>query len=222
MIESAGRRRPRSLLRRSTPSDHRSVPAGHQPMSDEPRGTTIVFNGMIYNFRELRRELEAGGMTFTSDCDTEVVLKAYELPRARCVEKLRGMFAFAIWDPRERDASFLARDRLGIKPLYYCHDGRRFPVRFAGQSTPCVRPRRPTTRSGGRRNLPRIRRRQRSPDDHRRRSALPAGYTATSATATSIAPVLGAADHAADRGLTRRGCRRPSRDCSMRPSAVIS
>jgi asparagine synthase (glutamine-hydrolysing) len=99
--------------------------AGHQPMSDEPRGTTIVFNGMIYNFRELRCELEASGVTFRSDCDTEVVLKSYDLYGARCVEKLRGMFAFAIWDSRSREL-FLARDRLGIKPLYYCHRGRDF------------------------------------------------------------------------------------------------
>jgi asparagine synthase (glutamine-hydrolysing) len=100
-------------------------PAGHQPMHDPERGTTIVYNGMIYNYRELRRELEASGVTFTSDCDTEVVLKAYDLHGPRCVEKLRGMFAFAIWDSRNREL-FLARDRLGIKPLYYCHRGREF------------------------------------------------------------------------------------------------
>jgi asparagine synthase (glutamine-hydrolysing) len=99
--------------------------AGHQPMSDKPRGTTLVFNGMIYNFRELRRELEASGMTFSSDCDTEVVLKSYELYGPRCVEKLRGMFAFAIWDSHKHEL-FLARDRLGIKPLYYRHRGREF------------------------------------------------------------------------------------------------
>jgi asparagine synthase (glutamine-hydrolysing) len=99
--------------------------AGHQPMSDRRRGTAIVFNGMIYNFRELRRELEGYGLTFTSDCDTEVVLKAYDFYGARCVEKLRGMFAFAIWDSRRREL-FLARDRLGIKPLYYCQRGREF------------------------------------------------------------------------------------------------
>jgi asparagine synthase (glutamine-hydrolysing) len=99
--------------------------AGHQPMTDESRGTTIVFNGMIYNFRELRLELEASGLRFSSDCDTEVVLKSYEVYGSRCVEKLRGMFAFAIWDSRTHEL-FFARDRLGIKPLYYCHRVREF------------------------------------------------------------------------------------------------
>jgi asparagine synthase (glutamine-hydrolysing) len=94
-------------------------------MSDAHRGTTMVFNGMIYNYRELRRELVADGVTFASDCDTEVVLKAYGLYGPRCVEKLRGMFAFAIWDSRSREL-FLARDRLGIKPLYYHHRGKEF------------------------------------------------------------------------------------------------
>jgi asparagine synthase (glutamine-hydrolysing) len=94
--------------------------AGHQPMTDDNRGTTIVFNGMIYNFVELRRKLEALGETFRSGSDTEVLLKAYGCYGPRCVEELRGMFAFAIWDSRSREL-FLARDRLGIKPLYYCH-----------------------------------------------------------------------------------------------------
>ena len=93
-------------------------PAGHQPMHDADAGTAIVFNGMIYNYRELRAELTAAGERFVSDCDTEVVLKAYGRFGAGCVRRLRGMFAFAVWDGPRREL-FLARDRLGIKPLYY-------------------------------------------------------------------------------------------------------
>jgi asparagine synthase (glutamine-hydrolysing) len=93
-------------------------PAGHQPMRDPERGTTLVFNGMIYNFRELHSRLESEGERFLSACDTEVVLRAYSHYGADCVSHLRGMFAFAIWDERQR-VLFLARDRLGIKPLYY-------------------------------------------------------------------------------------------------------
>jgi asparagine synthase (glutamine-hydrolysing) len=99
--------------------------AGHQPMTDDERRATIVFNGMIYNFKELRQKLKAAGENFRSDCDTEVVLKAYARYGSRCVEHLRGMFAFAIWDSREGEL-FLARDRLGIKPLYYLHAANQF------------------------------------------------------------------------------------------------
>ncbi len=99
-------------------------PAGHQPMADTARGTTITFNGMVYNFRELRERLAADGERFTSDCDTEVVLKAYGRYGPDCVHHLRGMFAFAIWDEL-RNQLFIARDRLGIKPLYYSHDDAR-------------------------------------------------------------------------------------------------
>ena len=97
-------------------------PAGHQPMWDAARRTAITFNGMIYNFRELRERLRAEGESFESDCDTEVVLRAYGRYGADCVRRLEGMFAFAIWDER-RGELFLARDPLGIKPLYYRHDG---------------------------------------------------------------------------------------------------
>lgn len=101
------------------------TPAGHQPMQDAARGTTVVFNGMIYNYRELRAQLAAAGERFESDCDTEVVLKAYGRYGADCVRHLRGMFAFAVWDGRERQL-FLARDRFGIKPLYYSECGGAF------------------------------------------------------------------------------------------------
>jgi len=91
---------------------------GHQPMSNPAGDIWITYNGEIYNFRELREQLERQGCTFRTDSDTEVLLRAYEVFGESCVERLRGMFAFAIWDaPRQR--LFLARDRLGIKPLYY-------------------------------------------------------------------------------------------------------
>lgn len=99
-----------------------------QPMIDPELGLTIVFNGCIYNYRELRRDLEGKGYRFFSQGDTEVILKAYHAWGPRCVERFYGMFAFAI---AERDSGrlFLARDRLGIKPLYYTRSNDRF--RFA-------------------------------------------------------------------------------------------
>ncbi|MDT4954758.1 MAG: hypothetical protein QOJ02_2896 [Acidobacteriota bacterium] len=91
---------------------------GHQPMSGEDGETTVVFNGEIYNYRELQPELEARGHSFQTNSDTETIVHAYEEYGASCVERLRGMFAFAIWDERERKL-FIARDRAGKKPLYY-------------------------------------------------------------------------------------------------------
>src|SRR2546430_281203 len=93
-------------------------PAGHQPMSTPDGRFTITFNGEIYNYQALRSGLIALGCTFNSRSDTEVILRLYERDGARCVEKLAGMFAFAIWDAQEQTC-FLARDPLGIKPLYY-------------------------------------------------------------------------------------------------------
>ncbi len=100
-------------------------PLGHQPMQDEPTGNWIVFNGEIYNFRELRAELEAAGNSFRSHSDTEVILTAYRLWGVDCFARLRGMFALAIWDA-SRQTLLLARDPMGIKPLYYYHSGRSF------------------------------------------------------------------------------------------------
>ena len=105
-------------------------PAGHQPMTDPTQQLALVFNGMIYNFRELRDELVATGETFASSSDTEVVLRSYARYGADCVKRFRGMFAFAIWDGR-REELFLARDRLGIKPLYYARTAGGFV--FASQ-----------------------------------------------------------------------------------------
>jgi asparagine synthase (glutamine-hydrolysing) len=102
--------------------------AADQPMRDTDTGLTIVFNGTIYNYPELRRELQGLGHNFRSSGDTEVILKAYAQWGERCVERLLGMFAFGIWDARERRL-FLARDRMGIKPLYYSETSKSF--RFA-------------------------------------------------------------------------------------------
>lgn len=100
-------------------------PRGHQPMSDRAQLIWVVYNGEIYNFQELRNELECGGHRFTSKSDTEVLIHAYEEWGIECVKKLNGMFAFAIWDVRQRSLR-LARDRYGIKPLYVFNDGSTF------------------------------------------------------------------------------------------------
>jgi asparagine synthase (glutamine-hydrolysing) len=94
------------------------VAAGHQPMTNEDGSLHIVYNGEIYNHSDLRPALEASGHVYDTHCDTETILHLYEEEGERSVERLRGMFAFAIWDARRREL-FIARDRLGVKPLYY-------------------------------------------------------------------------------------------------------
>lgn len=98
------------------------VAAGHQPMTNEDGNVWITLNGEIYNHAELRPSLEARGHHYRTRSDTETILHLYEEEGERCVERLRGMFAFAIWD-RARRELLLARDRLGIKPLYYAVNG---------------------------------------------------------------------------------------------------
>jgi asparagine synthase (glutamine-hydrolysing) len=96
------------------------VASGHQPMANEDGSLQIIYNGEIYNHTDYRSGLEARGHVYRTHCDTETILHLYEEEGVRVVESLRGMFAFAIWDQKKRQL-FIARDRLGIKPLYYVH-----------------------------------------------------------------------------------------------------
>ena len=111
-----------------------------QPMVDPVLGLTIAFNGCIYNYPELRRELQAKGYTFFSDGDTEVILKAWKEWGRDCVSRFHGMFAFVIHE-RESGRIVMARDRFGIKPLYLAESNGR--LRFAS-SLPAMSTRRST------------------------------------------------------------------------------
>ena len=94
------------------------TPGGHQPMTNPGNGDVLTFNGEIYNYRELRRRLEAEGHRFRSESDTEVLLYAFAAWGTECIRHVRGMYAFALWRPIDR-ALFLFRDPMGVKPLYY-------------------------------------------------------------------------------------------------------
>ena len=96
------------------------VEGGHQPMSCDDGRFQIVYNGEVYNHPDLMADLKSRGIQYRTHCDTETVLRLYEQDGSNFVKKLRGMFAFAIWDGQRREL-FLARDRFGIKPLYYVH-----------------------------------------------------------------------------------------------------
>lgn len=99
-------------------------PLGHQPMTTEDGRYTIVYNGELYNFKEIRKKLEARGYRFRSHSDTEVLLAAFADQGPACLAGLNGIFAFAAWDNHEQKL-FLARDHVGVKPLYYYFDGQR-------------------------------------------------------------------------------------------------
>ncbi len=108
-------------------------PRSNQPLRDSDLGLVLVFNGTIYNYPQLRLELIALGFKFFTEGDSEVILKAYSAWGEFCVERLHGMFAFAIWDERRQEL-FVARDRLGIKPLYFTRDAQRFAFASTIQS----------------------------------------------------------------------------------------
>jgi asparagine synthase (glutamine-hydrolysing) len=99
--------------------------AGHQPMRDDATGDWITYNGEVFNFRDLRRELMGRGLRFRSESDTEVMLKGFSERGRDAIADWRGMFAFGFWNARRRSLT-LVRDRLGVKPLYYYHDGDTF------------------------------------------------------------------------------------------------
>src|ERR1700733_2969576 len=102
-------------------------PGGHMPMCNQDRSLWITYNGEIYNFAELRRELQSKGHSFVSNTDTEVILHLYEQEGPECVKRLNGMFAFAICDLRSGAPSlFMARDHFGVKPFYYFHSSKSF------------------------------------------------------------------------------------------------
>lgn len=101
--------------------------SGEQPLFNEDQSVVVVYNGEIYNFKELTEELQSCGHVFKTHCDTEAIVHAWEEWGESCVERFRGMFAFSIWD-RKQEIMFLARDRLGVKPLYYAYTPKGYLV----------------------------------------------------------------------------------------------
>lgn len=122
-------------------------PAGHQPMHDEINGLIIVFNGEIYNYIEVRKELQGLGHLFRTKTDTEVIIKAFLHWGEHCLHRFNGMFAFAIWQKKTQEL-FLARDRLGVKPLYYYEDNSGFYFASEVKAILRVLPKRPRLQEG--------------------------------------------------------------------------
>nr|WP_297708400.1 asparagine synthase (glutamine-hydrolyzing) [uncultured Butyrivibrio sp.] len=111
---------------------------GHQPMHTVDGRISIVFNGEVYNFKELRKELEKDGCSFKSDCDTEVILYSYAKWGEECFQRFNGMFAIAIWDSRE-EKLVIARDRMGVKPFYYYYNPAEQDFAFASELKPIMK-----------------------------------------------------------------------------------
>ncbi len=111
---------------------------GHQPMHSADQRYSIVFNGEIYNFKELRAELQKQGYSFKSDCDTEVILYSYAKWGQQCFEKFNGMFAIAIWDAISNEL-IIARDRMGVKPFYYYYNPQTADFVFASELKPIMK-----------------------------------------------------------------------------------
>lgn len=112
------------------------IATGHQPMFNEDGSITVVYNGEIYNFLEIKKSLQKKGHIFKTNCDTEVIIHAYEEWGADCVHKFNGMFAFGLWDSRNQHL-WIARDRLGIKPLYYYRDSEK--IVFSSEIKPILK-----------------------------------------------------------------------------------
>ena len=127
-------------------------PSGHQPMCDSDGALWITYNGEVYNYLELRAELEAQGDRFTSGSDTEVILASYRRHGHACLERMNGMFAFALWDSR-RGELFCARDRLGVKPFYYQWNGRDLAFASEPKALILTQERRPEPRLAAVRDL---------------------------------------------------------------------
>jgi len=98
---------------------------GHQPMGSEDGTLWLTYNGEVYNFKEIKKELEKKGYRFRGNSDTEVVLKSFQEWGINCVDKFRGMFSFAVWD-QKKEKLYLFRDRFGVKPLFYYFDKNKF------------------------------------------------------------------------------------------------
>src|SRR5438132_7894935 len=128
------------------------TPSGHQPMCDVQARLWLVFNGEIYNWVELKAELQAAGETFESKCDSEVIIAAYRLWGEDCLARMNGMFAFAIWD-QIRQVLFCARDRFGVKPFFYQWDGRTFAFASEPKAVALTQPNRIVPRLAAIRDL---------------------------------------------------------------------
>ena len=128
------------------------TPSGHQPMCDRDARLWVTYNGEIYNYVELRSELEALGERFVGTSDTEVILAAYRRWGAGCLERFNGMFAFALWDGERREL-FCARDRFGVKPFYYQWDGAAFVFASEPKALVLTQPRRIAPRPAAVRDL---------------------------------------------------------------------